>query len=60
MLLCLQEWESRDGSAKFAEELKMDIRGLRFARDVRSQLSLIAGPQGTSLLPEPVFLEAGD
>lgn len=55
-----QEWESRAGSTKFADEMRLDIRGLRFAREVRRQLSDIVGPNGKALLSEPAKAHPGE
>ena len=58
-VMYLQEWESRGGAAKFAEEMRLDIRGLKFAREVRRQLSDIVGYNGKTLLAEPAAPPTG-
>ena len=49
----LQGWQEHGYSVEWAREAGLDIRGLRFARDVRRQLEGITGPQGSHLLGTP-------
>ena len=48
-----QGWQEHGYSVEWAREAGLDIRGLRFARDVRRQLEGITGPQGSHLLGTP-------
>lgn len=47
-----QGWVRTGESARWAHEMGLDLRGLKFARDVRKQLVEIAGPDGKALLSE--------
>lgn len=46
----VQAWERTGWAAEWCRELGLDLRGMRFAKDVRRQLETIAGPDGASLL----------
>ena len=46
----VQAWECTGWAAEWCRELGLDLRGMRFAKDVRRQLETIAGPDGASLL----------
>lgn len=46
----VQAWERAGWAAEWCRELGLDLRGMRFAKDVRRQLETIAGPDGASLL----------
>ena len=46
----LQAWERAGWAAEWCRELGLDLRGMRFAREVRRQLESIAGSDGASLL----------
>ena len=46
----MQAWERAGWAAEWCRELGLDLRGMRFAKDVRRQLETIAGPDGASLL----------
>lgn len=41
---CTQAWDRTNFSAKWAREVGLDTRGMRFARDVRRQLEAATGP----------------
>jgi len=55
----LQEWQRAGESARWAQEMGVDIRGLRFARDVRKQLTDIVGHEGRALLSKDAKLHKG-
>ena len=46
----MQGWQEHGFSVEWAKEVGLDVRGLRFARDVRRQLESITGPNGSHLL----------
>lgn len=46
----MQAWQEHGFSVDWAKEAGLDVRGLRFARDVRRQLDSITGPNGSHLL----------
>ena len=46
----VQAWERTSWAAEWCRELGLDLRGMRFAKDVRRQLETIAGADGASLL----------
>ena len=46
----MQAWQEHSFSGDWAKEVGLDVRGLRFARDVRRQLESITGPNGSHLL----------
>lgn len=48
----MQAWEEAGGSVQWCRERGADVRGLRFARDVRRQLEGIVKEDGSGLLPE--------
>ena len=50
LLCCLQAWQEHNFATEWAKEAGLDVRGLRFAKDVRRQLEGIAGPNGSHLL----------
>eukprot|EP00884_Botryococcus_braunii_P015529 jgi/Botrbrau1/265/Bobra.0022s0234.1 len=47
-----EAWEEAGCSGEWCRERGADLRGLRFARDVRRQLEGIVGREGSSLLPD--------
>jgi ATP-dependent RNA helicase DHX8/PRP22 len=49
VMLPMQAWERTSFSAKWAQEVGLDSRGMRFARDVRRQLEAATGPVSTAL-----------
>ena len=51
-LFCKQGWIQSGQSARWAQEMGLDMRGLRFARDVQKQLVEIAGSDGRALLAD--------
>ena len=46
----LQAWQEHGFATEWTKEAGLDVRGLRFAKDVRRQLEGIAGPHGSHLL----------
>lgn len=46
----MQAWQEHGFAFEWAKEAGLDVRGLRFARDVRRQLDGITGPNGSHLL----------
>ena len=49
----MQAWQEHGFAFEWAKEAGLDVRGLRFARDVRRQLDGITGPSGSHLLGTP-------
>lgn len=49
----VQAWQEHGFAFEWAKEAGLDVRGLRFARDVRRQLEGITGPNGSNLLGIP-------
>ena len=49
----MQAWQEHGFAFEWAKEAGLDVRGLRFARDVRRQLDNITGPDGSHLLGIP-------
>ena len=49
----MQAWQEHGFAFEWAKEAGLDVRGLRFARDVRRQLDGITGPNGSHLLGTP-------
>lgn len=43
----MQAWQRTGFSGKWAHEVGLDSRGMRFARDVRRQLEAATGPVST-------------
>ncbi|KAL3149932.1 hypothetical protein ABBQ38_013295 [Trebouxia sp. C0009 RCD-2024] len=50
LLRIFQAWQEHGFAFEWAKEAGLDVRGLRFARDVRRQLEGITGPNGSNLL----------
>lgn len=46
----VQAWQEHGFAFEWAKEAGLDVRGLRFAQDVRRQLDGITGPNGSHLL----------
>ena len=46
----MQAWQEHGFAFEWAKEAGLDVRGLRFARDVHRQLDGITGPSGSHLL----------
>ena len=54
-----QAWERTGWSAEWCRELGLDLRGMRFAKDVRRQLEAIAGPSGATLTHSAARVPSG-
>ena len=54
----VQAWQEHGFAFEWAKEAGLDVRGLRFARDVRRQLEGITGPNGSHLLGQCQALPA--
>ena len=52
----MQAWQEQGFAFEWGREAGLDVRGLRFARDVRRQLEGITGPNGSHLLGQPPAL----
>ena len=52
----MQAWQEHGFAFEWGKEAGLDVRGLRFARDVRRQLEGITGPNGSHLLGQRPFL----